>query len=438
MKITLIIEHFDPSRGGAERFTVWLVGELVKRGHDVQVVCHDVAPHINRYRQATQRASHDARRSTAAVHLNEEDLIMQGVQIHKLKGLRLNTGIGFRLFARKAARFLKQHPSDLSHSMTIACMGDIYQPYAGVYAEIQLQAIASRRSAAAGHFKRVMLQFSSKQRTLLAMERNAVRSHPPPYRILCLCPMISKHFHKHYGQDRKSGLLVDLPGPFPQPLGVADPVKVQEDRDWFRGNYGLEPDDRVAVFVGHDFRRKGLRYAIEAVARTSRGGGWKLLVVGLGKAREYVELANSLGIGDDGGGGGTKRRILFVGPTREMDKVYAAADALILPTFYDPFARVVLEALSHGMPVISTEYLGASDLVKDHHAGTIVGNPREVDQMAGALEALPAPKTPERGELAQNARAASARMFPEKYVEKLLSLYEQVQREKREKSKAGK
>jgi len=425
MKITLIIEHFDPTRGGAERFTVWLAGELAKRGHDVHVVCHDVAPipsRIDRYRQATQRASHDARRSTTA-HFSEDEAVMQGVCIHKLKGLRPTTGIGFRLFARRVAKFLEQHSSDISHSMTVACAGgDIYQPHAGVYAEIQRQAIASRRSVAASHFKRLVLRFSAKQRTLLAMERKAVRSRPNgggPYRILSLCSMITEHFRKHYRFGAGSPEFFELAGPLTRPLH-GDPIKEQEDRGWFRSHYGLTDTDRVAVFVGHDFRRKGLRYAIEAVARAK---GWKLLIVGLGKAREYVELANRLGIGDSDA---ATRRILFVGPTREMDKVYAASDALILPTFYDPFALVVLEALSHGLPVISTEFLGTAYLVKDHGVGTIVATPREVDSMARALESLPI----DRETLAPKARAAAASVLPEQYIDKLLGLYEQVRQEK--------
>src|SRR5262245_56025573 len=72
LSIALIIEHFDSSRGGAEHLTHWLAGQLAAAGITVHVVCHDVGHRINRYRAATQRASHDRDRSHAA-HITESD-----------------------------------------------------------------------------------------------------------------------------------------------------------------------------------------------------------------------------------------------------------------------------------------------------------------------------------------------------------------------------
>ncbi len=92
-----------------------------------------------------------------------------------------------------------------------------------------------------------------------------------------------------------------------------------------------------------------------------------------------------MGIGDAERKRG-RLRILFVGPTKRMEEVYAAADALILPTFYDSFGLVVLEALGHGLPVVSTEFLGAGYLVKENGVGVIVGSPKDVEGMAAALE----------------------------------------------------
>ena len=83
--------------------------------------------------------------------------------------------------------------------------------------------------------------------------------------------------------------------------------------------------------------------------------------------------------------------VLFVGPTREMASVYAAADALLLPTFYEPSGLLVLEAFAHGLPVISTEFLGASELVREHRAGRIV------EFTAGCGSILPRRSTASRG-----------------------------------------
>ena len=123
-------------------------------------------------------------------------------------------------------------------------------------------------------------------------------------------------------------------------------------------------------------------------------------------------------------GGGAQ--VIFVGPTKEMDTIYAAADALLLPTFYDPIGLVVLEAFAHGLPVVSTEFLGAGYLVKEFRAGAIVGSPREVEAMATVLEGLPVRGTAEERALAGRAREASAGMLPEAYLDKLVALYKDV------------
>jgi UDP-glucose:(heptosyl)LPS alpha-1,3-glucosyltransferase len=432
MKIALIIEHFDATRGAAEHLAVWLANSLAKRGHDVHVICHDVSARINRYRQATLRASHDADLSFRA-HPPAE-VAHDGIHIHKLRGMRVNTGFGFRRFGMRARQWCTKHKPDVVHSLTVAFAGDIYQPCAGVYAAMQNQAAASRATEKAATFKRVMLQLSGKQRTLLALEKraalaNVARRPNEPRRILCQCTMMRDQFKRHYGIDKPR--LVHLATPRMEIPGTAGSTSTSqqaaEERAWFRGHFRLAPDDRVALFVGHDFRRKGLRYAIETIARTQTG--WKLLVVGLGKAREYVELADLLGIGDQNEPG--KARVLFVGPTRQMDRVYAAADALLLPTFYDPFGLVGIEALGHGLPVISTEFLGSGDLVRQHDAGAIVPTPKAVAEMAAALDALPTRGTPAYDELAARARKASSGVSPEGYLEKLIAMYEEVRRERR-------
>jgi UDP-glucose:(heptosyl)LPS alpha-1,3-glucosyltransferase len=421
MKIALIIEHFDATRGGAEHFTVWLAHELAARGHEVHVVCHDVAPRINKYRQATQRASHDADRSHQAGGGHPPaEVTHEGVHIHRIRGMKLNSGLGFRLFGKRALRWCQLHKPNIAHSMTVAFPADIYQPHAGVYAAIQAQAIASRATGAQAKWKQLMQSLSVKQRTLLTLERRAVTSLGQPNgpaRILSLCRMTTDQFQNAYAMDTRR--ILELPNPRMESPAALAPATLLEQRHWFRGHYKLAPTDKVAVFVGHDFRRKGLRYAIETIAKTS---DWKLLVVGLGKAREYVELANALNLGD----ASPNPRILFVGPTKQMDQVYAAADALLLPTFYDSFGLVVLEALAHGLPVISTEFLGANYIVKQHHVGTIVPTPRDTDAMASALQHLPSPASPEGLALAQRARTASAGMLPTEYLDKLLALYQDV------------
>jgi UDP-glucose:(heptosyl)LPS alpha-1,3-glucosyltransferase len=431
MKLALVIEHFDSTRGGAEHFTVWLAQQLAARTadprgggakkHEVHIICHDLAAQVNRYRQATQRASHDADRSHQAhPPAPGDEILPDGLHIHRLRGMRLNSGLGFRRFGRRAAQCAGTLAPDVVHSMTVAFPGDLYHPHAGIYAAIQAQAIASRATNASAKWKQLMLRLSLKQRTLLALEKRALARAGGPAKVISLSPMMTRQFREHY-PALAPGRIIELPNPRMTPAAAVDSARAADDRQWFRAHYRLAPEDRVAIFVGHDFRRKGLRYAIEAIAKTKTR--WKLLVVGLGKAREYIELADMLKLGENSPGGA---RVLFVGPTRETDRAYAAADALLLPTFYDSFGLVAIEALSHGLPVVSTEFLGAGNLITQHHVGTLVPTPKHIDEMAAALDALPRPNTPDHTALAARARTASNIMPPDTYLGTLESLYEQI------------
>jgi len=440
MKIAIIIEHFDPSRtqgAGAERLAVWLAREFRHTGHEVHVICHDVSARINRYRQATLRASHDADQSHRAVPPIDSAPAHDGLHIHRLRGMRLSTAIGFRVFGVRARQWVRRNKPDLVHSFTVACPGDIYHAVAGVFAAMQSQSARSRQTMTRAVLKRLSLRFPGKQRSLVASEGRAVRSlgtRGGVRRILSPCPMTTRHLEslsEELRGERLGKAIAELPTPR---LELATPDASErhspaagDPREWFRAHYGLGKTDRVALFVGHDFRRLGLRYAIEAVARTE--SRWKLLVVGMGKMREYVELADALGLGL-ASAEGDAGRVLFVGPTREVASVYSAADALLLPAFYEPSSGSLLDALSFGLPVVGTEFIAIADLVTTHHAGTIVASPRDVDGLAAALDGLPAGGSAEQKNLSRRARAAGTSITPGAYMEAILKLYGQIRAEK--------
>jgi len=117
------------------------------------------------------------------------------------------------------------------------------------------------------------------------------------------------------------------------------------------------PDDAVCVlFVGHEFRRKGLPLAIGALADSP--ASVRLLVVGgtpdmVEEARRWARTA---GVAD---------RVHLTGRLAEPLSAFHAADALTLPSAYEANALMVLEALACGLPVIATPVGHAPDVVMD-------------------------------------------------------------------------
>jgi UDP-glucose:(heptosyl)LPS alpha-1,3-glucosyltransferase len=143
-----------------------------------------------------------------------------------------------------------------------------------------------------------------------------------------------------------------------------------------RAEVGVAGDNWVVLFAGSGFERKGLATAVEALAgledRRSR-----LLVLGKGDTRAYRTVAERMEVA---------RRIAWLGPRPDVERWYAAADALVLPTLYEPFGNVHLEALASGLPVVTTTVAGGAEAVSDA-CGAVVP-PRQPAAVAAALARL--------------------------------------------------
>ncbi|MFN7144430.1 MAG: glycosyltransferase family 4 protein, partial [Myxococcota bacterium] len=102
----------------------------------------------------------------------------------------------------------------------------------------------------------------------------------------------------------------------------------------------LNAEGPVAVFLGTGFHRKGLDTAIAALPP-----GWTLWVAGKDKPWTAPPA------------------VRFLGPWRDPERLLQAADVMILPTRYDPFANACLEALACGIPALTTPDNGAAEVL---------------------------------------------------------------------------
>lgn len=140
-------------------------------------------------------------------------------------------------------------------------------------------------------------------------------------------------------------------------------------RETTRQELGLHDDDFVVLFAGSGWKRKGLRFAIEGIDR-ARCRKPLLLVAGRGNPRSQP----------------SSERVRFVGPVRDIERYFAAADVFLLPTIYDPFSNACLEALAAGLPVITTAANGFSEIISPGAEGEIIPEPSDVEAIARAIE----------------------------------------------------
>ena len=121
-----------------------------------------------------------------------------------------------------------------------------------------------------------------------------------------------------------------------------------------RQQWGIGAEETIGLFAGMNYRLKGLEPLMYALQLVPAEMQYRILVVGSDRTKKYQSLAAKLGIAD---------RIIFAGYCSEMRNAYFASDFLVHPTFYDPCSHVVPEAMACGLPVITTKYNGASELM---------------------------------------------------------------------------
>jgi UDP-glucose:(heptosyl)LPS alpha-1,3-glucosyltransferase len=144
-----------------------------------------------------------------------------------------------------------------------------------------------------------------------------------------------------------------------------------------RAEAGVPADAWTVLFMGSGFERKGLAGLVEAFGalpdRTSR-----LVVIGKGDTGPFQKLAARLGAAE---------RIVWLGTRQDAERWYAAADVVALPSRYEPFGNVHLEALASGVPVVASAAAGGAEAIHEGRNGAVVA-PRDVAALTAALTRL--------------------------------------------------
>ncbi len=189
-----------------------------------------------------------------------------------------------------------------------------------------------------------------------------------------------------------------------------------------RSKFGIAENDLVFLFVGTEFKRKGLDALLKAAASIPRSN-IKLVVAGGGggKLNEYIKLAEKLGLGDD---------IIFLGLVRDVQELYAISDVYILPTLSDPCPLAPLEAMASGVATIMScpKYAGTAELIRNGEA-LILQDPKDSNEIANALRRLMDDSY--REELKEKGRRLAEKLTWERTTEATLSAYYEVVGRKR-------
>jgi len=154
------------------------------------------------------------------------------------------------------------------------------------------------------------------------------------------------------------------------------PITPQQKQE-ARALLGLPAADRCLLFVANDYRKKGLRTLLMALAQLPVG----VVLAVVGNAAQiplFSEQVKTLKL---------SHRVFFLGSLSDVGPAYEAADCLVHPTLEDTFAMVVLEAMAHGLPVVVSgpKYCGIAGLLQHGINAVILDDPEDTSQLHQAI-----------------------------------------------------
>jgi UDP-glucose:(heptosyl)LPS alpha-1,3-glucosyltransferase len=298
-----------------ETATAGLLEELRRRGHDLHLV--------------STRAQAD----------------LPGIRVHRVPTLRHPSLLRLYSFALAARRVSRRLAADVVQSHERGLEQDVYRAGEGTHLGY-LEALG--RSGRRGPYDRAVCALEARIFRLAAARHVVANSR------LCR-DEISRRF-----------------GPAPSGLSVIEngvdlarfhPELRGRIRGEARQALGLAPGDFAILFVGSGFERKGLDVLIRGLAALGAPRA-RVVVAGKGRTAPYRALAAELGV---------LGRVSWLGVRSDVERLYAAADALALPARYEPFGNVVLEAMAAGVPVLTSASVGFAEHVRQGDNGWVVG-----------------------------------------------------------------
>jgi len=377
MKVALIIERTDTALGGAEKSVSQLADALSAKDVDVTILA-------------------------AKGYVKSKNIRLL---CDDIPGKR----VSLATFSQAIKDHLQENKYDIVHSTLPVDFADIYQPRGGSYLEAMIRNADSYQSSFVSSFKKIT-HFTNLRRLEMIKAEKRVCNSFPNIKIAALSEYVKKQFITHYNID-ESRIVTIANGIAVKKVHNTDVVS--GIRDKWCDILGIE-NGRMLLFAANNFRLKGLASLIKTLYLIDKTC---LVVAGSGKVDKYRRLAKMLNIAD---------RILFTGQIDDITPAILAADVAVLPTYYDPCSRFILEGLSAGKPVITTKYNGAAEMFVDRKHGRIISQPDDIKALAGAITFCTNRDNAENMSKAIAQDSLRDKISIDRHVREIIKLYEEI------------
>jgi UDP-glucose:(heptosyl)LPS alpha-1,3-glucosyltransferase len=388
MNIAFCYESVLPARGGCETYIADLARRLIADRHEVHIYA----------------CRWDAR------------ALPEAIQFHAIANSWAPRFLKPWVFGRRCLEAMSANQHDVTIGFDKTWGQDVLYPQGGLHAASAEHNLHKHANRLVRHLARFVKWFDVANWSYALLERRQYLGDVPSL-VVVNSHMVRDHFMRHYhippGQLHVVRSSID-----PQRFPEQDRLKC---RLQYREQCGIGPHEIVGLFAAMNYHLKGLEPLLHSTQRllarpefAENKPAFRLMVVGNPKASAYINLAHRLGIEDT---------VRFVGYCHEMRNAYFAADFLVHPTFYDPCSLVVLEALACGLPIITTRYNGASELLHPsppHQEGYVLRDPHDHQELSWCLAQMLDPGR--RHSLAQAARRTALQWTFEQHYRQLMAV----------------
>jgi len=342
--------------GGLEKHALWLAKEFVARGCHVTIL------------------------STGNTDVEDSPFRVINLCRHSSLG-----AIQLRRYDRLCRKWLKEHPADIVFGMDRNNAQTHYRAGNGVHA-----AYLQQRKKYDPLLKRLSFSINPLHRTILSLEQQCFE-HPELEILFTNSRMVKEEILQHYETNAQKIQVIHN--------GVEWKEMQENFEQWplvrsaWLTEFDLDPSCYQFLFVGQGYRRKGLHALLRGLAHL-KNRDVQLSVVGQDKEiRTFEALTHQLDIA---------QQVKFFGSRNDVRRFYQAADALAIPSIYDPFANVTVEALAMGLFVVSSKTNGGREILSPS-SGCIIEDLSSIESIAQSLlVALNYPKTPPSATLIRN------------------------------------
>lgn len=372
MKIGLVCTEFN-KHGGASRYTAELAERFCKK-HEVHLITRGYEHKI-------------------------PDLV-----VHKYPALRGPLAARILADAIYAANCIRRIEKDLDivHCAAANIVADVTTAHSCHKAGIKVWNSFSRGECSYPKylFYRIARQLLPANRVILALEKETLLESK---KIISVSEGVKREIMKYYNIPDEKVVVI------PNGVDLENFKPDKRKRLEIRQKYNISEDEIVLIFVGHEFKRKGLTHLIKALPFVEA----KLIIIGKKDLGPYESLVKDSKVDD---------KIIFAGIVPKVEDYYAASDIFVFPTMYEAFSLVTLEAAASGLPILATKVNGTEELIRDGYNGFFIK--RDPQNIAEKISVLIEDKKLLRN-MGENARKTAEGYSWDKIAERTMKVYEE-------------